>query len=183
MNKSILTTALLTAAMGVQADAPTFKERFYAGLNVGQLQYEETGIDDDARPMYAALRAGAYVNENVSVEARYGTGIGSNDVEVCVFGCVDVDVEVENFYGLYTRLGTTLAEFIYPYAVVGYTRGEIKASAMGFSATESESDISYGVGVDLFSTDNLNANVEFMQYIDEDTYEAMGISAGLTYVF
>lgn len=164
-------TALLSTG-SVQADS-------YFGLNATKIDYSESGIDDIDLTA-ANFRFGTVLSENVAFEVRAGIGIGDDTVNVMG---VDVDVELENMFGAYFRFGAPVNEDFYPYAVLGYTRGKLEASAMGFSDSESESDTSFGVGADFTVSDGLVINIEYMNFLDKDDVEVDGLSFGVARSF
>lgn len=152
-------------------------ENGYFGGNIAFVEYSEEGIGDDASLNAIFGRIGKKFNENFSGEIRVGIGIGDDTVDL--FGG-DVDVELDSLFGVYVRGGIQVAESFYPYAVLGYTRGELTASVSGFgSASESESDISFGVGADVGISEKVILNVEYMNYLDKDGAEIDGFSIGI----
>ena len=81
-----------------------------------------------------------------------------------------------------TKAGVPVNETFYPYAVLGYTRGELEASVMGFTVSESESDTSFGLGAD-FNFEGFTLNVEYLNYLDKDEAEISGVSIGFSKSF
>ena len=134
-------------------------------------------IDIDDVDVGALVFKGGYkFNEWAAVEARAGFGIDDDSY----YG---VDVELDSLFGAYFVAGMPTTTGFYPYAIVGYSRGELEASGFGNSLSEDESGLSYGLGLDYNFTDFVAANVEVIRYLDEDDAEADAISLGLTYRF
>ena len=127
-----------------------------------------------------AGRLGTKFNENFSGEIRVGLGIGDDSVDVLG---TEVDVELDSMFGAYVRGGLQAADSFYPYVVLGYTRGELTASVPGFSDSESESDVSFGLGADVDINEKLTLNIEYMNYFDKDGAEVDGFSFGLVTKF
>lgn len=152
----------------------------YFGGNLASIEYSEDGVSDEASLTAIYGRIGTHFNENFSGEIRAGFGVGDDTVDVFGF---DVDVEFENFFGAYVRGGFQAAPAFYPYAVLGYTRGEVKASVSGFSDTATESDMSYGIGADFSINDNMMINFEYLNYLDKDEAEISGFTIGLAKTF
>lgn len=150
----------------------------YAGVSYVRATYDEAGIPE-FNPDALAVRFGAEFNPNLAVEGRIGFGLG--DDSQSVFG-VDVDLEIDNFYGAYVRAMLPTGS-VTPYLLLGYTHGKLTASALGTSASESDSDASYGVGVDLFATKTTAINVEYAKLFEGDGYEVDGISLGVAFKF
>lgn len=176
MNKSIKSAVILALAM---ASAVSHAQTTYIGGSFGMVDYSESGVEDAS---FTAVfgRLGTFFNPNFSGELRAGFGLG--DDTVTVMG-TDVDVELNSLYGVFLRGGIEANDVFYPYIALGYTRGEIKASAQGFSASESESDMSFGIGTDLTFNDGLTANIEYMNYFDKDGAEISGFSVGFSKSF
>lgn len=150
---------------------------YYAGGTFLDVDYSETGFEDASLNALGG-RIGRHFNENFSGEIRAGFGVGDNSVSVI---STDVDLEINHFFGAYVRGGFQLGPSAYPYAILGYTRGEVEASISGFgSETESESDVSFGVGVDLQITENVYLNIEYMNYLDKDDAEVDGFLVGFS---
>lgn len=149
----------------------------YFGGSAAFLDVSVDGVSDEASLTAVYGRLGTAFNDNFSGEIRAGLGVGDDTVDV--FG-TDVDVELDNMFGAYFRGGVQVGPAIFPYAIVGYTRGKATASASGFgSRSETASDASFGLGADFNLTDNLLINVEYMNYFDKDNAEIDGFSVGL----
>ena len=63
---------------------------------------------------------------------------------------------------------------------IGYTKGKLSADGYG---SDTESDFSYGAGIDFSLTDSLVVRAEYMVLIDKDEYEFDALSASLVYNF
>lgn len=172
----------LIAGLGLSALLSGYvqAENYYGG-NISFLDYSEEGIDDDASLTAIVGRLGTTFNENFSGEVRLGFGVGDDTVDVFGF---DADVELDNMFGAYVRGGIPVTDSFFPYAIVGYTRGEVTASISGFgSESETESDVSFGVGADVNVNQNIIINVEYMNYFDKDGAEIDGFSIGIASKF
>ncbi len=145
----------------------------YFGGQFALVTYDEEGVDE-AEPTAGVLRFGRYLNPNVSVEGRFGIGLQDDSVEVIG---IDVDVEVKTlmgFYGVFESGGDTGSV----YGVIGFTRGELEASALGITVDEDDSGLSFGFGVNIGGF-----NIEYMSYLDEDEYDATAVSLGFRSTF
>ena len=151
----------------------------YLGGNVAILDYSEVGVPEDASLTTLYGRLGTSLNENFSAEIRVGFGLGDDTIDV--FG-LPVDVELKNFFGGYLLAGFDAGAF-YPCAILGYTRSELEASAFGISASETESDASFGFGADFYLSRTSSLNLEYMNYIDVDSVEIYGFGIGLSQKF
>lgn len=156
-------------------------ENYYGG-GFSFLDYSVEAIEG-VEPSVTAIvgRLGTGFNENFSGEVRLGFGVGDDTVTVDALGGTDVDVELDHIFGAYVRGGIPVTESFYPYAIVGYTRGKGTASSDFFdrSDSESESDVSFGVGADVGVSENIIINIEYMNYYDKDGAEVDGFSIGV----
>lgn len=162
----------------VMSSTTAFAASNYWGLDYSFVNYEESGgLDADVGVL--SLKFGTYLNEYFAAEARVGFGIDDDTVDV--FG-VPVEFEVDNFIGVYMRAEMP-HDKVRPYAILGVTRGEATASAMGFSVSEDETDLSYGAGVDFVIGEKAGIDVEYMQLIDKSDFEITTINLGFKYRF
>lgn len=173
----LIKVSFLIASMGLSSAA--LANDMYFGGGFAATKYTETGIDEDASLNVLLGKFGTKFNDNFAAEARIGFGLGDDTIDV--FG-YDATVKLKNFYGVYLKAGIPVSDTFYPYAVLGYTRGEIEASVMGFTVSESESDTSFGLGAD-FNFDSFTLNVEYLNYLDKDEAEISGISIGFSKSF
>jgi outer membrane immunogenic protein len=168
---------LFTIILAVVYSSPLFaagEGSKYVGLQYGLFTYDEDGIDE-AEPTALVARIGAFVNDNVAIEGRFGFGL--QDDTVNVFN-TDVDVEIDNLFGVYGVFHATSNSDASVYGVLGFSKGELSASVGDDSISEDDSGFSYGFGVNIQSF-----NVEYMRYLDEDTYKVSAISFGFVSEF
>jgi opacity protein-like surface antigen len=164
-------------ALSVALSSSVYAADPYVGGNVLFLDYSEQLLDDDLALTAISGRLGSMINDNVSGEVRVGLGVGDDSVED---GGNRYDVELNSMIGAYLKAGFPVADSLFPYAVIGFTRTDIEYSLSGVgSSSESDSDISYGFGVDLSLDRKLSLNVEYMNYYDNDGAEIDGFSIGL----
>lgn len=167
MKKTMIAGAVIASL--TMATAVSAKEGNYYGLGVTQHSIDDSGSDVEV--MTFDGRLGTYFNENFSGEVRLGFGIKDDSY-------LGADVEMKNFYGAYLRAGIPVTDGFYPYAIAGYTKAKIEVSDLGFSASDSESDVSYGFGADFAVSDDVDITVEYMKYLDKDGAEIDGIGLG-----
>ena len=179
-----LTQALkITAASSILclSASASADNSYYFGGNFSLLKADYDIIGDDASLTAIYGRFGAQLNENISIETRLGFGVGDDDVQ---YLGVDINTELDSVFGVYARAGAPVSESFYPYVIAGFTRGEATASIEGFiSESESQTDMSYGVGADIGSSDTFLVNVEYMNWFDKDGTEISGFSLGFTRKF
>lgn len=148
----------------------------YVGANLASLDYSEEWGAIQAEPLAGYVRLGAFINDYLSGELRLGTGLDDDSV---VYQGVGVDVELKSLYGAYLRAGLPVSDVVYPYALIGYTRAEVRATVPGVVAvTESGSDVAFGLGVDFNFPGNFSLNLEYTNYYDDDGVEIDAMSIG-----
>lgn len=148
----------------------------YIGAAIMEGTLEIDGVSGDANPTALFVRGGYQFNPYIAAEARLGTGLDSDKFH-------GIKTEIEDFIGIYAKAGVPTTIGLYPYALVGYTKGELKASGRGFSNKDDESDVSIGVGVDYAFDRNFSIGLEYVKYIDTSDYEVSGLSFGANYKF
>lgn len=177
-----MTSIKLFASLTAMAvSATSLAQETYVGGNAAFLDYSEDGIRDEASLTAIYGRLGSQFNEILSAEFRLGLGIGDDSIG---FMGRDVDVDLKNMFGAYVRAGLPVTDVFYPYAVIGYTRGEVEYSLSGFgSDSDAESDVSFGVGSDFSLGQQMTINVEYMNYLDKNGVEIDGFSVGFAKSF
>lgn len=150
----------------------------YYGGNATFINYSEFGIPDlDFNAI--SIVAGQTINDNLAAEIRFG--FGTNDESLTMEG-VNIDFSIDKFMGVYLKYASTITGKVSPYAILGYTDAKAEGSAEGsagrVTASASESDISFGVGVDFGLSEETSLNIEYMNFLDTSTISADGISVG-----
>ncbi len=169
-------TCLAVSAIA-KADATT--QGFYVGGGYSEVTYSENSFPDaDLGALF--VRGGYQLNQNVALEARLGTGV--QDDSIHVYG-INVDVEMEDFYGFYAKAGLPTQVGFYPYVMLGATHAKVKAKAGGYSASDDSSDLSYGLGVDYWFDPAISAGLEWAKFYDKDGVEISGVTLGLNVKF
>lgn len=148
----------------------------YGSVQYALVTYDEEGFDE-VEPTALVFKYGQFINDRVSVEGRFGIGMQDDEIDVVILGIpFEAEVEVETVFGVYLVAHSNPNAQGSFYGVLGVTRGELEVSIDGFSDSDSETDISYGVGARFG-----NFSIEYMNYLDKDAFEATAISLG--YVF
>ncbi|WP_404364513.1 porin family protein [Marinobacter sp.] len=179
---AISASAIIFSVSPAQAQKPI--DQGYLGANYIFLTYEEDGFSEDFDLGALVGKAGAKLTPYFAAELRAGFGVADESVSANGF---TGELELDYLVGGYAVGGIPNETPFYPYVVIGYTKGELTASVSGpggsASISESESDLSYGVGADFFVTERFLVNAEYMKYLDKDDFEISGISVGGTIMF
>lgn len=166
-----------------------------AGQTYGGVQYAMVTYDfggEDLEPSALVLRAGKYISDTVAIEGRFGFGIGDDSISGYIdpfWGTVSIDLEIDNFFGIYALGHLKLSEQSSIYGLLGFTQGETTfsgtSSTLGSlgSASEDESDMSFGFGFEHAFGRNNSFNIEYTQYIDKADFDASALSIGANFSF
>lgn len=165
-------TKKLIAALALSSISAASLAGGYVGVNYAHVDVDDVDLGA------IVFKAGYQFNEWVALEARVGLGVKDDDVNT-PFG--KVDVELDNIFGGYLVAGIPNASVFYPYAIVGYTRVRVEASAFGNTVADSEEDFSYGIGANISINEKFAVNVEAIRYLHDAEADTIGL--GLTYRF
>ena len=96
-------------------------------------------------------------------------------------------LKIDDSLGAYLRLRIASGKSVTPYFVTGFTgitrwtRSDLETAAGNIS--DSNGDISYGIGADFDLTDDAKINVEYLDYIEGSEADAPGFSFGASWTF
>jgi outer membrane immunogenic protein len=184
MNMQKLPLAIGFTAMAGLTATPAMAQDMYksGGAQLyGGLNYSFVNIDadngGDADTGTLSGKVGGLVTPYFGLEARGGFGVVDDTIN-------GVDFSLDNFFGGYATLNLANESPATPYAILGFTRVEVEADAgpLG-TTTDDDSDISYGLGVNVDITPELAGNLEYIRYYDGDdvTVDALGLGATLRF--
>lgn len=143
---------------------------FYAGADIGR-----TRIDDmSGRDTSVGAFAGYNFHQNFAVEGGYRR-LADKDYR---FSGVDTNVRADQL-ALSVVGSLPVAERLSIYGRLGLNRLEVKGSAGGFSAKESETKALYGVGLGYAFTPAVSARLE----VQKPASDATNVSAGVAVQF
>lgn len=154
---------------------------YYAGAQYAQGDYNDDRVSANFEPSMVVGRFGKLFNPYVAVEARLGLGLDEDTQFIPELG-EDGKLELNALIGIYLTGHLNLTASSSLYAIVGSSRIEAEASAPAFpaaSSTETESDLSYGVGANIGILNNVALNIEYMQYLDEDHFDLSAAAVGV----
>ncbi|WP_066018447.1 porin family protein [Endozoicomonas atrinae] len=165
-------------ALVLSAFSPFALANIYVGGSLSAMDYSEGSIEDVA-PVALSGLVGIKANEHFSTEVRVGFGVGNDSAK---YQGESVTLDVDNFVGVYGRLGMPVGK-VYPYVVAGLTQVEMTIDVAGQSMSETDSDISYGVGLDYNLNKSLKLNLEYINLYDRGDSKINSVNIGATYHF
>ena len=127
---------------------------------------------------HIAFRAGGYLNQVIAIDARLALGISDDTIRTNTIS--NVNIELDTALSVFIKADVPVTPFVNAYGLLGLTRGEIETSSIGLTASESETGLSYGLGIEGEINRRTYLSVEYVQYLDEDSFEYSGINFGIT---
>lgn len=169
-------------ASGLAANGTAFAEDMYksgvgglyTGLNYTFMNLDSGNADADVGTLSA--KVGVMPTPYLGFEARGGFGVDDDRIG-------GVDFSLDNFFGGYATFNLANESPVTPYAILGFTRVEVEASSVLGTATKDESDVSYGIGVNMEFAPNLSGNLEYMRYYEDSDVEVDGLGVGIQFNF
>jgi hypothetical protein len=155
MKKALLGTALAT---GMMLTTSSVMAVGYIGVDYQMFRMVAEGWSD-SQPEGAALRLGGSLNDNFMVEGRIGASTAGDKTD-------GVSFKVDDYMGVYVKGGFDLADMIFPYVAVGFSKVDLVLE----DEKETEGDFSYGLGADLHFG-SFQVGAEWMMMLDETDYE------------
>lgn len=143
---------------------------YFASIGYSQFDYTDTNTDQDAQLDVVVLRLGQNFSRYFSGELRAGFGSRKD-----ALGNSGQSLEVDHFYGIYTKAGLPIADMAFPYLAIGVTETEVSIYQGEAETQDSLGGFSYGLGADFKITDNLELNVEYMSHFDKNNEQIRGL--------
>ncbi len=168
MKKTIL--ALTFAAISPLAFA-----NGYVGGSYSFFDYAADDLGSDLSIGALSVNGGYQFHEYLAVEGRVGVGIGDDTLD-------GATLEMDHYLGAYVKAGMPIHNF-YPYALLGMTYMELTVSGAEGSFSDSESDLSYGIGLDYYLNNQISLNAEYANMYDKDGVKIDGFTIGAAYHF
>jgi opacity protein-like surface antigen len=168
MKKISAIAAALLLAGAAQAQAP--KPELY-----GEVGYSFITIDAGGTDLEPGLLRGIVgwnVHPYLAVEGLLATGVKDDNT----FG---IKTKVSNAYGVYLKPKYDFGNGIQVFGRLGYVHTKIKSSF----GTDSDGDVSYGVGASYSFNKQWYGSVDYTSYYDKDNVKASGVTLGVGYRF
>lgn len=181
MKKLILPLLAMLMVPGIAGAAERADTYIGVGYHWGDYKNENSVKSD---PSAVQLVVGHYLLPIVAIEGRFGKGVGSDGIEQ---GGSDTgaSLEVDRYASVFARIDLPLADWVNLYGLGGYTEGRLEASAGGYSVTDKDSGLSYGVGLEMQGRKDTFISAEYIQYLDESDagvdyeYNGFNVNVGM----
>ncbi|MBK1685997.1 porin family protein [Rubrivivax gelatinosus] len=176
--KKIAMIAAAVLACGA-AQAQTVASPIYGEIGYSLLNADVVGTDFDLGAVRGIL--GYEVHPNVALEAMFALGTSDDSVRA---GSDTVKLKLEHSYGFYVKPKVDVSEGLELFARVGFAESKLKATLVGeFSNSDSDNDVSFGVGMKYAFSKNMYGVVDYMRYYNKDDVKVDGFTFGLGYKF
>lgn len=184
MNKSTFALSVVMATSTLAyAEGSVYSSSWYAGAGLTTMNYEEEFLSQNLEFDLTALsfKVGYQIAPAAALEVRFGFGLSDDSDDFSFLGSsYDAELELDSYYGLYTKFGLPNSSAVYPYIILGFSDVEMEVSFpdVGLSDSGSDSDFSYGVGVDINVSDSVSFYAEYMNWYDKNSVEISGFNIG-----
>ena len=167
---------MLAASSSAIADS-----NFYVGGNYSFLDYSITSVDD-AQLGTLDVRAGTFFNSGFSGEVRLGFGVSEDTVYILnssKSGYDRYDLWLEYFAGAYVRSCVLTSGCFFPYFSSGETTWKASTKSATGTGSRSETDLSFGIGIDYTIKNTVTVNAEYINYISKGLVDISGFTLGI----
>ena len=154
-------------------------ENTYGGIQYAMGTYNEDGFEE-VKPTALIGRFGNYVNNSVSIEGRLGVGLQDDSIDY--FG-IDISLELDTLIGVYGLAHANINQNSDVHALIGFSRAEATVSALGYSASSDDTGLSFGVGANLGTGNNVSLNIEYVQYLNKSNFDFSALAFGAVFSF
>jgi hypothetical protein len=182
-----ITVGMLTlGCAAVQADEraggfgygrPTYDSRPYFGASIGQLIYQENGLDT-MRPTIIEGRIGQNINPYFAVEGRLGVGISGDSMH-------GASTDAQLIYGAYAKGILPLSPIFSAYGLAGIAGAELHHNYPDFNTTST--GFSFGLGAEWRIGADAALTLEWLRLADGSNsgfhYTADQIAFGVNWHF
>lgn len=189
MNRAMLTIGVGIVALAcaaAQADEryggsgygrSAYDSGLYAGASVGQLIYQEEGLDT-MRPTIIEARIGQNINQYLAIEGRIGGGISGDSVN-------GFSTDAQLIYAGYAKGILPLSPIFSLYGLAGIAGAQLHHNYPDFNTTDT--GFSYGIGAELKVGREAALTLEWARITDGDNagfyYTADQIAFGVNWHF
>lgn len=178
MKKILGAIIVILVCSSINADANEGSK--YFGVNITRGEYSEDGISEDFNPVAVIGKLGYCVHKNFAVEGRLGIGLMDDDKDINGY---DVSLELDSLIGVYGKGFLDVNEKIQIYGLIGLTRAEGTVEASGYSESDDDTGLSFGIGIDFDLSNKTYIGLEYMSYLSKSDFDLSAIAIGVTKYF
>lgn len=178
MNALARLTLIATMAMPTLALAQSTDNGLYGELDYVSMNYQEPSTNTTLGAVRAFI--GNNASENVVLEGMVGTGAGNGSGTVLN---VPYSIKISSMLGIFVKAKTKLSPDLEVFGRLGYARIDRTLDVLGFSASGTGDDVSYGVGLGYKIAAKTYITADYMSYYNKDSIAFRGASLGLRFRF
>ncbi|MFO7787005.1 MAG: porin family protein [Halospina sp.] len=183
--KRIVVLSLLLLAIHPLAMAgpqrPVTQGTTYLGAQYSRLTFSSDRLVTSATPSMVMLRGGAFLLDNIAIEARYGTGVES-DQAMARDGEL-VRASVQHFGSTYVTGHVPLGGRSSFYIFGGFSEFKARFERPDRQLNETEFSGSYGAGYQINLSRQVGLNLEYNRFMEKSGHRLNGFSVGAQLYF
>jgi outer membrane autotransporter protein len=172
---AIAAAAALVLVGAAQAQQARNASPLYGELGYSFLQVKESTTGFDATPQALRGIVGYNFHPYFAGEALLAVGTNSDSD-------LGVDAKAKYAFGLFLKPKYNFNNFEV-FGRLGWARTKVKFSVPGFSASGTDDDFAYGVGVNYSFNPKLYVGADWMQLLNKDTAKVQGWTISVGYRF
>ncbi|SEK95803.1 Opacity protein [Roseateles sp. YR242] len=177
MKKIALIAAAMLAAGAAQAQTKPASP-FYGEAGFVFLTADISGIK--ANPTALRGIAGWNVHQYVALEVMVAAGVSDDNFDS---GAGAYKAKVENAYGVYIKPKYALNDQFEVFGRVGFANSKVKLSTTGLSGSDSDSDVSWGLGATYKFNKQWYGAADYTSYFNKDGLKVDGFALNVGYRF
>lgn len=183
--KRILALGLLILTVHPLAMAgpqrPVSQGTTYLGAQYSRLTFSSDRLITSATPSMVMLRGGVFLLDNIAIEARYGTGVESDQATAKDDSLVRA--RVQHFASTYATghipLGTRSSFYVFG----GFSEFKARFERPGRQLSETEFSGSYGAGYQINFSRQAGLNLEYNRFLEKNGHRLNGFTLGMQFYF
>ena len=184
--------------MGSTCIASASSNETYFGLQYTDLSYEDDEFaGEELTPTAFVARAGSRNKDDFGFEGRFGIGLSDDSMGGSFYdpdlGSVSakLDFEIDTIIGVYATKHVPFSSEFEAYGVLGLS--SVKATLTGtinsgfisgsVSDSSSENGLSYGIGANIYLTEDTAFNIEYISYLDKSDFTLTSLNVGAVFKY
>ena len=158
-----------------KVERKNYSEHIGVSIFSGEITSDFADITIDLNGL--SIKGGGEVHQNLEIVANLTFAEGN---------LFDGDLEVTLFsVGLFAKIKSNSNALINPYFFIGfsYTSLTTEIALLDFSEEESDSDLSFGVGIEFSLDENIALHLEYINLNSDSDGDVHGVNLGLAFKF
>jgi hypothetical protein len=174
---SMKRTNLILWVLGIMLLVPQAalaQDKIYFGAAMLNTNYKTDGNDHHSTGLVGRL--GYDISKHFAVETHFGGSIGPESNVSTLYG----QAQIIDFYsGFLVLNGHIKKERLYALAGITYGTREVKVTNTSAATRDSDSNKSFGLGIEMYGNEDISFQLEWMRYFDNRNYQVDAWNLGL----